>query len=643
MIKVVDLAPANYPRNAETDWAPYIQQAVDSIDAVHNSGGALDTGTILLPPGRLGISFPIIVASAPPASGSYAYASAAIVSDSPGYGGSLFHGTELVPWFNDKPGLIFQSVRASSLGGVSVTGKNSWSAGVGALFETYVDDANFVINGCRDNPRSPYAGIAIDPFHANVPVADRYPGMDVYYTNTGSGGGSSIIEFHKLEVRNFVVGLAVSLNGSSQNADNYQIDNCLFESNKSAIAVGQSQSRNISCRDVRVVGARTAYDCTNYGNGIGSTPVIHGGTVVLAKNVLETNRSGGGQGSIAGLYCENIMSIGMLAGKSGESYNVNGCTFKFWDTPSGQGSSPYHLAVSAAVSFTGCRFAFQGVTNDPLYFSVVDQARASFDSCAFYNDAGDTNAKFFINGKPHQVSFRNCTMTGIPKLVDLSDEVRVDTFANVTNNAVLPGTVVKSVYDGTQVRVVSTAQPLVPIQSSPVTWGPLGTATFTLDAAAVGLVAVGDIIYRLKNAQPFAGTAYGANAALDHSVAIGKVSAIVDNVVHLRAVPRTCTATADASSAQLYVAYLTRMHRPCTALAHSDPDHKVLVNVTNASDWRVGERIRDKQGRIKHGTYVTAVDAAGGKLTLSREPNAGAQPVVDLYDAHVSTLSMAQL
>lgn len=642
MIKVVDLAPAGYPRNAATDWAPYIQQAVDSLDAVHNSGGPLDTGTILLPPGQLGIFSPIIVASAPPASGSYAYASASIVGDSPGYGGGQFHGTELIPNFNDKPAIIFQSVRACVLRNVSITGKNSWSAGIGAYFETYVNDDNFVINGCRDNIKSPYAGIAIDPFHANVPVADRYPGMDVYYTNTGNGGGSSIIEFQKCEVRNFVVGLAISLNGFSQNADNYQIDNCLFESNKSAIAVGQSQSRNVSCRDVRVVGARTAYDCTNYGNGIGSMPVIHGGTIVAAKYAFETNRSGGGQGSVAGLYCENLMSIGMLAGMSGESYSISGCTFKFWNTPDGQGSAPYHLAVLARAVFTGCRFAFQGGTNDPLYFSLIDQCRVVFDGCGFYNDLGDTNAKFFVNGKPHQVQFRACTMTGIPKTVDLSDEVRVDTFSSVTNNAVLPGTVVKSVYDGAQVRMVSMAQPLIPLQSSPVTWGPLGTATFTLDAAAVGLVAVGDIIYRLKGAGPFAGTAYTAPAN-DHSVAIGKVSAIVDNVVHLRAVPRTCTATADASSAWLYVAYLTRMHRPCTALAHSDPDYKVLVNVTNAGDWRVGERIRDKQGRIKHGTYITAVDAAGGKLTLSREPNAGAQPVVDLYDAHVSTVSVAQL
>jgi hypothetical protein len=85
------------------------------------------------------------------------------------------------------------------------------------------------------------------------------------------------------------------------------------------------------------------------------------------------------------------------------------------------------------------------------------------------------------------------------------------------------------------------------------------------------------------------------------------------------------------------------MHRPCTALAHSDPDYSVLTNVTNVSDWRVGERIRDKQGRIKHGTYVTAVDVANAKLTLSRVPNAGAAPMVDLFDAYVSTVPVSQL
>src|SRR5262249_45853358 len=155
-----------------------------------------------------------------PYQGSYAFCSIHIVGDSPGYGSNAFHGTAITTKFSDGPALIIQSGRAVKIENIVFQGKNNWTMHTDATNQPDPDPANmatpyaaanYLLPGVRDIRYSPHAGIAIDPYHSSVARADRYPGLESDYTPVGAGGGSSALQFHSCEFRDFTVGVGISL------------------------------------------------------------------------------------------------------------------------------------------------------------------------------------------------------------------------------------------------------------------------------------------------------------------------------------------------------------------------------------------------------------------------------------------------
>ena len=395
-LDVRSFAPPDYPRDGTADWYPYLQSAVDYIvgQSLNTNIGlvtGIESGTLYLPPGIYKLSQPIQVRCK--YNGSYTYCSIHIVGDSPGYGPG-FHGTVLRTDFDDKPALILQSARAIKVENIVFQGKNNWTAlsgrDPGNMATHHEDDDHNYLASCsvRDNRYSPHAGIHIDPYNQAVLQIDRYPGLENEYINSGTGAGSSAVCIQNCEFRDFVVGVGISLNGTTQNAENITLVDCSFESMKSAIAIGQDQSRNITVYNVGIYGAKIAFDCTSYGKGTGNCPSIFGADIGGVKYIFHTFSFGSGA-SINGLYSESIYSMGTLGGGGAhDGYVFNGCAFNFVNSPQGKGAIVYRLACMAFAVFNGCQFSLS--ENEPISLSgnepiwIINLGTMSFDGCWFY-------------------------------------------------------------------------------------------------------------------------------------------------------------------------------------------------------------------------------------------------------------------
>jgi hypothetical protein len=220
----------------------------------------------------------------------------------------------ILPSYPDKPAIIIQCGRAVRIENLAITGKNTWVSQQTVTLDTLYDDSSFLAAGVTDNSRhAPYAGICIDPFCSPKP-ADSYPGLDAFYIPSGSGGsGSSSISIERCFIHGFVVGIAISPNGITQNAENIAIDACTISSTKSSIAICQDQSRHVTCRNLAAVSTRYVIDCTHYGKGSGPCPSIFGANIGYAKTIFSTFSFGAGA-VIDGLYCEVVLSLGVLGG-----------------------------------------------------------------------------------------------------------------------------------------------------------------------------------------------------------------------------------------------------------------------------------------------------------------------------------------
>jgi hypothetical protein len=629
-------------RDGTDDWWQPLQQAIDYLIADPFPG---ETGTLFLPPGIYRISKPLQIRVK--YLGGYSFCSIHIVGDSPGYGAGNFHSSAIVTDFGDGPALVIQSGRAVKLENLTIRGRNGWQDHVDANnvpdrnpgdMATHYDDANYLLPGVRDNRYSPHAGIAIDPYHADVARADRYPSLATEYINTGTGGGSSALSFQNCFIYNFTVGVGISLNGHTANAENISFVDCTFGSVKSAIAVGQDQSRNVTCQNVSIYGSRVAFDCINYGKGSGNCPSIFGANIGGTKYLFQTF-PWGGQVAVTGLYAESFYSVGNFGGGgAADPHVLNGCNFSFAPTPPGKPVLDLRMSTSTLTTFNGCRFGM--VDSEPMYLYAQ---RASFNECQFVGVP--TNAASYWNvGFPETTSYSNCIMSTTPFGATLDSTVPVTFKSNFFDQPILPGTFVYGIYDSQPPALgwVSGKYPRLDLGTVSVTINPNGTASFGVPAALAGRVAPGDFIVSL--------TPYFALPAPSQTtpvqLALGKVTAVNGTTITLSHVPKIVVDDYAAKGGQpaqhhLLAANLPRIHPAMTGtmdFAVSATDITVAASFIGC--WQINDHIRDKQGLIPEGTYVASINQAAQKLTLSRPITGSGKVTLDLYDAEVRGVAL---
>ena len=110
-----------------------------------------------------------------------------------------------------------------------------------------------------DSRYTPYAGISIDP-DTNI---------------SGSRGGTSDVTVKNCSIKQFMVGIALSPNGVTQNAEMINILEDDIESCRVSIAICQDQSKTINIKGLKVWSSvHTVLDGVHYGQGLGGGSVF---------------------------------------------------------------------------------------------------------------------------------------------------------------------------------------------------------------------------------------------------------------------------------------------------------------------------------------------------------------------------------
>lgn len=407
-----------------------------------------------------------------------------------------------------------QKGKGCTVENLAINGRNNinFNSNYGDLISP---SAVWVINGCRDNQYSPYAGIVIDPFGDNTVVSgDQYPGFTDMYTEV-SNAGSTDVRIKNCFVRSFVVNACVSPNGTTQNAELIKIDDCTLETCRSAVSTGNTQTRTVWVRNLRVwQNTECVIDSVRYGGG-GSPAELIGANIAGGVKYLTLNSTVGiPYAKFTDVYAESLFSIG------GDFFNVTAGT-QMWFTNceiklmGGEASSsPMTMLVRANMcSFVNCILAYYATGLTLAY--PVDCRIMSVKDCKLSGVFQD------INNNP--VMYKNCKVTGYFETQISNNEFVLPPDIEGGRMIVAAGGKVRNAYhervyrNGPMITVVEAVDTAITLVNAT-------TISFNVGAGNVNSVAVGDYVLLGGNG----GTTYTdtTSTAVGRNFVLGKISAV---------------------------------------------------------------------------------------------------------------------
>lgn len=218
----------------------------------------------------------------------------------------------------------------------------------------YADWASLSVVPVRDERFSPYSGIVIDPFDnsGNMPMPDRYPGLEDLYRGTSNGGASSAVKIEQCRIQGFVVDIMLTPNDETRNAENIHVIECTLEIAKAAYACGQDQTKdNFLLRCISWDRVHTLMDTASYGLLTGQPPYIDGWNV--AGDIIQIYNLAPPRAAVAfdNIFAESLWRIG--TGNGGAGLTINSGAFNFNQNTNPVIFPPTHLE-GGDVIFRGC-------------------------------------------------------------------------------------------------------------------------------------------------------------------------------------------------------------------------------------------------------------------------------------------------
>ncbi|HTR30425.1 MAG TPA: glycosyl hydrolase family 28-related protein [Puia sp.] len=209
----------------------------------------------------------------------------------------------------------------------------------------------------RDNPVSPYAGIAIDPFSDPAAFAseqDMYPGLREYYVPGLGRSGSTAVQITGCSITDFIVGVMLTPS-NQQNGELIDVIDCDISNNRVAYAMGQAQSKECHVERLKVWGAtHTIFDNVNFGlrHGDGAAaPMVDGVNIAGYVKQLCYIAAPSFSGSFRNIYGEGLFRLGYIGGAA--SLSFEDCQLDFATQAPGIPYPDFYVIGSGA-SFHGC-------------------------------------------------------------------------------------------------------------------------------------------------------------------------------------------------------------------------------------------------------------------------------------------------
>lgn len=198
--------------------------------------------------------------------------------------------------------------------------------------EVVDENTNWNVNGSSNKPLAPHCGVAVDRFGQNS-IYDfmRDPDYRDLYTEQGIGGSTDII-IRNCAFRYFTVGVAVSTNSTTQNAEIVKIEDCWIDYVRSCVSTGNSQTRTVIIENLKSWGnVEVVVDAERYGGG-GAIPELRGANFAgSVKYLLRTTNTGLPVAVFNDVYAETLYAIGgrLAPGASTMQINLVNCQLNF--------------------------------------------------------------------------------------------------------------------------------------------------------------------------------------------------------------------------------------------------------------------------------------------------------------------------
>ncbi|MBZ5859012.1 hypothetical protein [Flavihumibacter profundi] len=299
--------------------------------------------------------------------------------------------------FKNAPILSIQKGKGVIIKGITLLGSYvTQKSPYGIPFENFGDPS------CRDSRFSPYAGICIDPFSGDLPADGGYPTLKAWYRGPQTRSGSTGIRIEDCTIGNVTIGVITSPNGYTQNAEIITLQNIRIGACKAGIAGCQSQEKmnriiNLGCWE----SCHTLFVFNKYGAGQPGNWFIEGVNIAgSVANIIYRLSSGWGPMFMSKVFAENVESIGVWDGDSGDVLSEAFINFKYKNE---LGYLPDYQLFSNSLTILNSNLRYYGELKQPVVLrGIKNSPTNSFYVPPVTNKYGwdSTNIKGFKIDQP---------------------------------------------------------------------------------------------------------------------------------------------------------------------------------------------------------------------------------------------------
>lgn len=381
--------------NNSNDDYPAIQGAVNAV--IRNN---TRLKTVWFPCGNYRTSAPIIAANW--TGSAYAFHTTYFEGETSLWPASN-SGARIFPQFNNTFALGIQGGKGCKVVSLGFYGQFV-PPFTGANYAFYsCSFADFTDGSSRDSQFSPYAGIVIDPFSnsvAQIPADGGYPGLTSWYRGGGGVAGSTAIELTDIVTMNFVVGIVISPNGFTRNAEIIRVYKWQMQNVKAGIAGTQEQEKtNVVDTFAAWGGVHTVIVVGSfYGSGTpGHWQFIHGNLAGSVNRLIFNNEVGYFPSSIEDVYAESLGSFGFVSSILG--FTAINCDLNFVYLTESKMTQWQINTGGGCVKFIGGQCRIYGTVQPVCILGDAIFDTVSFNTIPYVlgNSSGNTRAATFIN------------------------------------------------------------------------------------------------------------------------------------------------------------------------------------------------------------------------------------------------------
>lgn len=324
--------------------------------------------------------------------------------------GAGLQETSIIFTDNKGYGINIQKGKGCQINNLNIIGRNTLN--FNTVAQVWDPAATYVVNGCRTNKYTPYAGLNLDRF-GYVPTDEDKDPTDFHKGEGVIGkGGSTDCSFRNLNVTGWVVDIILSPNAQTQNNESHVFDGIWLGNCKDGFVTTNSQERVVVCNNFKIWNCvQTCFRTTGYGQNRGDVPKISNLNVAGSVFQLFVFSGTGGYFAnvkITGVHAESIYRIGHIDALSVKFEDFH---FNFGDPTTIGMKVQSWLYEGAYTEFNnGVMLYYNGSPNVPLRFKNNNTRNFKFENVMMQNPVSFSSAPvseedIFSN----YAEYHNCT------------------------------------------------------------------------------------------------------------------------------------------------------------------------------------------------------------------------------------------